>query len=217
MPTKTPEKIDFKQAQEQLRQELKRGMLDAASLLLEQEGAASLTVRRVASAVNCSTTLLYALFGRKNGLSNALYLEGFQRLQAQFDALKLKSAFEQQTPEEQLWLLAYAYQEFARANPSYYMIMFGDAIAGFIPENAARETAWESFQSLSASFELALEERKLTINPTYAARLLWAAMHGVLSLELKAYYLKQAQADALYKNAVRAVLSDIFTGAAIEL
>ncbi len=50
------------------------------------------------------------------------------------------------------------------------------------------------------------EGRLPASSPTAAARLLWAAMHGVISLELKGYYLKKEHPDELYKAAVRAVL-----------
>ena len=43
-------------------------------------------------------------------------------------------------------------------------------------------------------------------SPTAAARLLWAALHGIASLELKGFYLKKEHPDALFKSAVRAVL-----------
>jgi AcrR family transcriptional regulator len=79
-----PKVVDFRQSQEALRSSLREGMLDAASHLLQTEGAAALTVRKVAEAVNCSTTLLYSIFGGKDGLSNALYLEGFERFKSEF-------------------------------------------------------------------------------------------------------------------------------------
>src|ERR1700741_2206584 len=84
MNSPTPKVIDFRQEQEGLRITLRQGMLDAASRLLVEEGAAALTVRKVAEAVNCSTTLLYSIFGGKDGLSNALYLEGFARLKREY-------------------------------------------------------------------------------------------------------------------------------------
>src|ERR1700741_3796419 len=86
MNSPTPKVIDFRQEQEGLRSALRQGMLDAATRLLVEEGAAALTVRKVAEAVNCSTTLLYSLFGGKDGLSNALYLEGFARLKQEYAA-----------------------------------------------------------------------------------------------------------------------------------
>jgi hypothetical protein len=43
-------------------------------------------------------------------------------------------------------------------------------------------------------------------SPTAAARLLWAALHGIASLELKGYYLKKEHPDELFKAAVSAIL-----------
>jgi AcrR family transcriptional regulator len=198
--------IDYRQEQESLRASLRQGMLDAAIRLLAQEGAAALTVRRVADAVNCSTTLLYAIFGGKDGLSNALYLEGFQRLKSAFHDYEASL----DTPVSglrRIWLYAENYHRYARDNPSYYQVMFGDAIAGFVPPLESRMEAWASFKALVDRIEECMQAGLLPVaNPNAAARLLWAAMHGVISLELKGYYLKQEHSDQLFHAAVRAVL-----------
>ncbi len=213
--------IDFRQGQEALRVSMRQGMLDAASRLLATEGAAALTVRKVAEAVNCSTTLLYSLFGGKDGLSNALYLEGFARLKQEFSTYEAEAEAESESGSEpsrtaqvtgldRLWRYADNYHAYARRNPSYYMVMFGDAIAGFVPPLESRIAAWESFTPLIAEFERCMQESSLPASsPGAAARLLWAAMHGVISLELKGYYLKQEHSDQLYHAAVRAVLHSL--------
>jgi AcrR family transcriptional regulator len=212
--------IDFRQGQEALRVSMRQGMLDAASRLLATEGAAALTVRKVAEAVNCSTTLLYSLFGGKDGLSNALYLEGFARLKQEFSTYQAEAESKSESESDsgpsrtaevtgldRLWRYADNYHAYARRNPSYYMVMFGDAIAGFVPPLESRIAAWESFTPLIAEFERCMQETTLPASsPSAAARLLWAAMHGVISLELKGYYLKQAHSDQLYHAAVRAVI-----------
>lgn len=203
-----PKVIDFRQGQEQLRESLRQGMLDAASRLLVEEGAAALTVRKVAVAVNCSTTLLYSIFGGKDGLSNALYLEGFARFKQDFLEHEAQLTAKQKTTGiERIWMYANNYHAYARKNPSYYLVMFGDAIAGFVPPLESRLAAWESFTPLIAEFERCMQEGSLpAASPSAAARLLWAAMHGVISLELKGYYLKKEHPDQLYRAAVRAVL-----------
>ncbi len=208
MTSPTPKVIDFRQEQEGLRSALRQGMLDAATRLLVEEGAAALTVRKVAEAVNCSTTLLYSIFGGKDGLSNALYLEGFARLKQEYADYAAALPGEQvMNGTEGIWNYASIYHSYARRNPSYYMVMFGDAIAGFVPPLESRVAAWESFTPLIAQFERCMKEGRLPASsPTAAARLLWAAMHGVISLELKGYYLKKEHPDELYKAAVRAVL-----------
>ncbi|HTD04120.1 TetR/AcrR family transcriptional regulator [Undibacterium sp.] len=211
MSVPIPKVVDFRQEQEGLRNTLRQGMLDAATRLLVEEGAAALTVRKVAEAVNCSTTLLYSIFGGKDGLSNALYLEGFARLKQEY------AAYAAGLPEPQpadsvdgIWNYANIYHGYARGNPSYYMVMFGDAIAGFVPPLESRVAAWESFTPLIAQFERCMQDGSLPpSSPTAAARLLWAAMHGVISLELKGYYLKKEHPDELYKAAIRAVLCSL--------
>lgn len=205
--------IDFRQGQEALRDSLRQGMLDAASQLLQTEGPAALTVRKVADAVNCSTTLLYSIFGGKDGLANALYLEGFTRFKEEF------IQHEASLPEEQrvrgidrIWLYANNYHAYARRYPSYYMVMFGDAIAGFVPPLESRVAAWESFTPLIAEFEHCMQQGLLPkTSASAAARLLWSAMHGVISLELKGFYFKKEHPDELYRAAVRAVLLSLQT------
>lgn len=207
--------IDFRQAQEDLRASLRQGMLDAATRLLTEEGPAAMTVRRVADAVNCSTTLLYSLFGGKDGLANELYLEGFARLKEEFrHARELAEARKEEMGGlAPLRLHARIYHEYARRNPSYYMVMFGDAIAGFVPPVESRKQAWESLAALIDTFDACMKSGALPqSNPTAAARLLWAAMHGAISLELKGYYLKAERADELFDAAVNAVLLSLKMG-----
>jgi len=215
MKTSKPPVVDFRQAQEDLRSTLRQGMLDAATRLLTEEGPAALTVRRVADAVNCSTTLLYSLFGGKDGLANELYLEGFARLKAEFEASYAAHAKKKNDKDglARIRLHARVYHEYAKRNPSYYMVMFGDAIAGFVPPVESRNTAWESLAVLIEAFDEAMKNGTLPpSNPTAAARLLWAAMHGAVSLELKGYYLKTERANELFDAGVNAVLRSLQMG-----
>jgi len=212
--TSKPRLVDFRQGQEALHQSLRLGMLEAATRLLGEEGPSALTVRRVAEAVNCSTTLLYSLFGGKDGLANELYLEGFERLRQEFSADPANATL---TGLPRLRALARAYHQYAKRNPSYYMVMFGDAIAGFVPPVESRKRSWESLAVLIEAFEASMEEGALPrSNPTAAARLLWAAMHGAISLELKGYYLKTERADELFDAAVNAILRSLEVGPAPE-
>lgn len=206
-----PKTLDFRQAQGALRDTLRQGMLDGAIRLLSEEGPSALTVRRVAEAVNCSTTLLYSLFGGKDGLANELYLEGFGRLKTGFEALSVTLRMEG-GPAGLCYLRALAgvYHRYAKDNPGYYMVMFGDAIGGFVPPVESRNQAWDSLAVLIAAFDECMAAQVLPrSNPTAAARLLWAAMHGAISLELKGYYLKTERADELFDAAVSAVLCSL--------
>lgn len=215
MKTRKTPAVDFRRAQQDLRGTLRQGMLDAATRMLTEEGPSALTVRRVADAVNCSTTLLYSLFGGKDGLANELYLEGFARLKAEFAAVAAPAAKKKADSGglAPLLLLARVYHDYAKRNPSYYMVMFGDAIAGFVPPAESRNKAWESLAILIDTFDACMKNGALPpSNPIAAARLLWAAMHGAVSLELKGYYLKTERANELFDAAVNAVLRSLQLG-----
>ena len=62
------------------REALRRGLLDAAGRLLVEEGPGALSMRRISRQVNCSTKVLYTMFGGKRELVEELWLEGFDRL-----------------------------------------------------------------------------------------------------------------------------------------
>lgn len=57
-----------------------RALLDEAERLVEAEGAAALTVRRVADGVGVSTRAVYSVYGSKDGLLVALGARGFEML-----------------------------------------------------------------------------------------------------------------------------------------
>ncbi len=83
-----------------------RALLDTASRLLVKEGPQALTMRRVAAAAGCSTTVLYTTFGGKSGIAEALYREGFARFYK-----KLSSVPPAGDPLERLLALGRAYRE----------------------------------------------------------------------------------------------------------
>src|SRR3954470_6112423 len=96
---------------------MQRALLDTASRLLVKEGPSALTMRRLAAAAGCSTTVLYTTFGGKDGIAEALYREGFARF-----AKRLAAVPPDKDPLTRLLALAYAYRDNALANPTYYQL-----------------------------------------------------------------------------------------------
>ena len=128
METLFPKENEFtthQQARASGHELLRRNVVEAASHLLVEEGPEALKVRRVAKALNSSTKIIYTLFEGKDGLANALYLEGCTRL-GQAIAAVPKTA----TPQAYVRGVAEAYWTFALASPNYYAVLFGGAIPG---------------------------------------------------------------------------------------
>lgn len=62
-------------------------LLDAAELILDEEGVAGLTVRRVADRVEVSTRAVYSTMGSKEGLMQELGVRAFDMLGSMVDAI----------------------------------------------------------------------------------------------------------------------------------
>jgi AcrR family transcriptional regulator len=174
----------YERAQRQGQEALRRVLLDAASGLLLEEGPGALTMRRVAGAVGCSTTVLYTMFGGKEGLADALYREGFERLRRRLEAVA-----GDQGPLERLGALGGAYRASALAERGYYGVMFQQAIPGFEPTQESLAVAGASLDVLTQAVRAAIEAGVLRpSDPRAVAEVLWAAVHGVVSLELAGHF-----------------------------
>ncbi|NBE97427.1 TetR/AcrR family transcriptional regulator [Nonomuraea sp. KC401] len=159
--------------------ELRSYLLDVAVNLLESDGPDSLTMRRIAAEAGCTTTVIYTMFGNREGLAEALYLEGFERFRRY-----LESVPQRRSPFEHLTALAPAYRQACLSEPGYYSLMFERAIPGFEPSERARTLARAALNILdrviadciSAGYLVPTQPRKI-------ADALWAAAQGAISLE----------------------------------
>jgi AcrR family transcriptional regulator len=174
----------YELAQRQGQDALRRTLLDAASRLLVTEGPQALTMRRVAAAVGCSTTVLYTAFGSKDGLADALFLEGFQRLRRRLEAVPSGG-----DPLARLRALADAYRDSALQSRSYYGVMFQQAIPGYRPSAASLAAAGASLAVLTDAVRACIDAGVLRAgDPRAVAEVLWAAVHGAVSLELAGHF-----------------------------
>ncbi|MBO3749662.1 TetR/AcrR family transcriptional regulator [Streptosporangiaceae bacterium NEAU-GS5] len=152
--------------------------IQAALVLLRDQGAAQLTVRRVAEAAGTSTMGIYTTFGGRAGLLEAVYRHGFELLR---DVLvTAKETAEGEDTEARIRGLAVAYLRFARQNPSLYALMFERPLPGFDPPPGLRA------EVMAITFALVIEEIAAlkSGDPLRHAYLLWTTIHGLVSIEL---------------------------------
>lgn len=148
----------------------KQSLLDAAIEVLRRDGAAALTVRAITDEAGCSTTGIYTHFGGKNGLVEALFVDGFES----FDR-SLTPAYERDDLDE----AGRCYRRWAIDNPTRYLVMFGRAVPDFQPGPEALDRAGRSFGLLVSALG-----RRGVVEPTAAAYHLYACLHGYVMLEL---------------------------------
>lgn len=192
----------YQRGREQGEQALRSNLLDVAGSLLADGGSGALTMRRLADASGCSTTVLYRLFAGKDGVVRGLYREGFDRLRARLDALPVE-----RDPSQHLRLLAHAYREHALAEPDYYAVMFSRPVPEFEPSTDDVAHARASLQVLTDAVATAQRAGHLAadVETQHVAEILWAAAHGAVSLEL-AGHLTGDTAASVFSNLTTAAV-----------
>lgn len=171
---------DYREEHLRGREALRRGLLDAAGRLLVEEGPGALSMRRISRQVNCSTKVLYTMFGGKRELVEELWLEGFDRLRRSVEAVEHPG-----DPWAYVVALGWAYRENALANPNHYAVMFGRAVPGFEPTEEGLRRSESALGVLVGAVEGCVEAGVVAPSePRAVASVLWAMVHGVVSLEL---------------------------------
>ncbi|MEL6981213.1 MAG: TetR/AcrR family transcriptional regulator [Actinomycetota bacterium] len=177
--------------------DMRRQLLDAALTVLRRDGAEGLTVRHVAVEAGCSTTGIYTHFGGKQGLVEAIFLEGFDSFDEALLPLYEKG---------DVLAAGRTYRTWALANPTHYLVMFGRAVPDFTPSEPAMERANRSFAALVE----AVGGHTGVTDPMIAAYHLYATVHGYVMLELiDMGPVGTADRDSLYESGLLAALAGL--------
>jgi AcrR family transcriptional regulator len=185
---------------------LRQNVVDTAALILVEEGAKAVTVRNVADRLECSTKIIYSMFGSKDGLANELYLNGCHILRATIDEVKTDSE-----PKVYLANLGWAYWKFAQDNPNYYDFMFGGPVAAFKPDENSLHNMATTLQLVIQTCEDYIRQGLLTSDdPLLITRTLWSALHGVINLYFGQHFEGLAAAKQAYDFTLKTVLAGLF-------
>ncbi len=159
---------------------MEAALLASAAEILETEGPDGLSVRRIAAAAHVAPMGVYNHFDSKFGIVEALFVDGFERLRAALAAIA-----DIPDPYEALREGGRRYRALALAHPMVYQVMFLKAVPGFEPSDHALEIAARAFDSLAAAVQRAMTAGVIADgSPTDTAQVIWAGIHGWVSLEL---------------------------------
>ena len=159
---------------------LRDDILETALRLIEEKGVSAVTMREVAGALGYSATALYQHFESKEDLLLALKLQAGDLLTA-----AMEKARQEPTLLAQLQAMGAGYVHFGLENPTYYRLIFQDTSTEVIltSEQMARmRQSWSIMrETLAAWFA---EQQIRNINADQEANILWAMVHGLVSLRL---------------------------------
>lgn len=185
---------------------LRDRLLDAAAATVSTSGVTALSLRSLATTVGTSTSAVYALFGGRPELVQALYLQAFSGFGDSQRAIPVT-----EDPMADLLALGHAYREWALAHRNLYAIMFGGALAGVEPDESTVGSSQAAMEPLLAAVQRALDAGLLGHGTVESVALgIWSAVHGAVSLELTVGLLdlSRPELDAQYE----AVLASIVRG-----
>ncbi len=183
------------------REEVRASILSAASQLVEKEGWQSLSIRKIADAIEYSVPVIYDHFENKEALLLEFTKRGFQLLNEEL--LKAKKRFT--NPEQQIEAIAYAYWKFAFTHKTYYQLMYGLGMPGCETVKQISELGTFTELILEPLRSLIAKTRNTDTDPYLKLHTLWSTLHGLISINMMG---KENSRDEL--NAM--VLKDFITG-----
>lgn len=168
---------------------IRRRLLDEAARTLVEEGPAALSARRLVKAVGASTMAVYTHFGSMPGLVREVMREGLGRFQVRVEEVR-PAVGPDADPVRELAGLCRAYQEFARAEPEVYAVLFGgSALAGFEltdeDRNMGVRLLWFPRDAILRC--IAAGRFRADVDADLAVRQLFAQMHGLAQLTRAGY------------------------------
>ena len=156
----------------------KSKILMAASELFAENGAGGLSVRAISGRAGLSTIGIYNHFNGKQGILDALYIEGFQLVMSAIDVLD-----EGLSPREAVLKGLSNYIDLAARNRGHYQLIFGVGDSAYTPSSGAIAVGEEAFNRLTHKVSRAIPADLSGRQKREAALQLWALAHGYVSLQ----------------------------------
>lgn len=175
-------------------------ILKASSHIVQQEGLDKLTLRKVANQAQCSTMLVYKYFGGKEGLLDALFIEGFEQL------IKMQQNIHEDEPFNKLIELCLGYRKVALEFQAHYQIMTLNLNEPFIPSPEARNIANESFHFLCRTAQEFINKHELELSQVRLAQQLFSTCHGWVNLEINGFIWGNMNPAEELKNHIQTIL-----------
>ncbi|HMH24375.1 MAG TPA: TetR/AcrR family transcriptional regulator [Puia sp.] len=162
------------------KEEVRASILDSAWEMVITDGWPSLSIRKIADAIEYSVPVIYSHFENKDAILLEFNRKGFALLIKKMQEAKTGKA----NPGEEIFAMGHAYWSFAFLNREYYQLMFGLGIptcetARRIPEMADFNAAiTDSIRALTPP------DKQSSIDPFLKFQSFWSMMHGLVSINM---------------------------------
>lgn len=164
--------------EDQRMSENKEKILAAASELFLDRGLPALSVRAIAARAGVSTMGIYSHFDGKQGILDALYMQGFAAVSEAMDVRELGL-----TPVDAALQAAQNYLDLAAERPAHYHLIFAAMDEDYAPGDEARQAGARAFNANVRLMGDLLGEASTRKEQQHAAMQVWSLLHGAVALE----------------------------------
>ena len=178
--------MGVKERRERERSETRDLILDAARELFVTEGFEGVSMRKVAEKIEYSPTAIYVHFADKQELFRELCHQDYARLAQVFQSSVMSTE-----PVERLKQIGAIYIDFGTRYPNHYKFMFMTTHPPHEPDEVDREMMgnpeMDAYAFLKWAVQQALDAncfREELTDAELISQTLWAAVHGVISLQI---------------------------------
>ncbi|NNF04998.1 MAG: TetR/AcrR family transcriptional regulator [Rhodothermales bacterium] len=194
--------------------DLRALILDTARHVLTSEGYHNLSMRRIAGRIGYSATSIYLHFENRDQLVHALIDQGVNMLHDALSGVadRPESASGENATIVRLQRLCRTYIRFGLENPEYYEIMYilhPEYMARYPADKyrKARRNLMLLADTLKEGMESGLFEPS---DPLRAATVVWAQLHGIVSLLNSRRVDLRVDKEALIEEACQRIIRGFF-------
>jgi AcrR family transcriptional regulator len=171
--------------------------MEAAAMLITEEGPAGLSTRRLAGEAGTSTMAVYTYFGSLGELVREIVHDGFARLEQLFKLVEPSD-----DPVADMVLLGRAYRYNALTNRHVFGVMFGgSSLEGFALTEEDRQYGRYTLTSVTECAVRCIEAGRFRHDdPILVSHEMWFAVHGSVCLEIGSYLIAPYDGDRLFES-----------------
>ncbi len=191
---------------ERQKKEVRDRILESAWHMVNEDGWQSLSIRKIADAIEYSVPVVYDHFENKEAILNEFNIRGFKLL-----GDKLKEAKDQHVGSaDQFEAIAYAYWDFAFQNKEYYQLMYGLGMPSCESLTNVPELMAFIDTIHSTITQLLTEAGNTEANSWMKVHSFWSMLHGLVSINLMTPPVSHLGLEPAEMN--KMILKDFITG-----
>ncbi len=189
--------------------DLRAGLIDAATQIVETEGVMALSLRGVARQAGVSQTAPYHHFADKEALLAAVAETGFRGLS------EAMGTYNQgvESAGAQIVALGHAYVSFATANPGRFRLMFGPQVpdkANYPDLLASGARSYEMIRAAVEARRNEMDTQSGTLDADTMAA--WSIVHGLATLLIDSGFSRESMGAPTQKALVEHVTQALVSG-----